>query len=144
MIRPATQVSQLSSSKQLPLQTDKQGYTVTQDKPASDHTTPSGLNSIGMGFSTTDILVSVPNAELHKVVNNSQQLLQHGPFTVSISTPAPNSPPDQGIVEAAVGVVHWPLGKHLPALKAADGIYSFALAHTKAEYLIVVLPKGVQ
>jgi hypothetical protein len=30
----------------------------------------------------------------------------------------------------------------LPALKAADGIYSFALEHTKAEYLIVVLPKG--
>lgn len=94
-----------------------------------------------MGFSTTDVLVSVPNAELHKVVNNVQTLLQHGAFSVSISTPAADST-EEGLVQAAVGGIAWPLGKHLPALKAAEGIYSFALAHTKAKYLIVVLPKG--
>jgi hypothetical protein len=90
----------------------------------------------------SDVLVSVPLAELHKVVQNTQQLLQHGTFTVSITTPGIGSPPEAGRIEAGVGDFRWPLGKHLPALKAADGIYSFALEHTKAEYLIVVLPKG--
>lgn len=89
-----------------------------------------------------DVLVSVPLAELHKVVQNTQQLLQHGTFTVSITTPEAGSPPEAGRIEAGVGDFTWPLGKHLPALKAADGIYSFALEHTKAEYLIVVLPKS--
>jgi hypothetical protein len=89
-----------------------------------------------------DILVSVPNAELHKVVENVQQLLQHGTFAVAITSPEAGAPPEQQKVEAQVGDFRWPLGKHLPALKAAEGIYSFALAHTKAEYLIVVLPKG--
>lgn len=89
-----------------------------------------------------DVLVSVPNAELHKVEHNVQQLLQHGTFAVAITSPEAGAPPEQQKVEAQVGDFRWPLGKHLPALKAAEGIYSFALAHTKAEYLIVVLPKG--
>lgn len=89
-----------------------------------------------------DILVSVPNAELHKVVQNVQQLLQHGTFSVAITTPAAGAPPEEQRVEAAVGDFSWPLGKYLPALKAAGGIYSFALQHTKSEYLIVVLPNG--
>lgn len=88
-----------------------------------------------------DILVSVPNAELHKVVNSAQQLLQYGTFSVAVIADAP---PEQQRVEAGVGDFTWSLGKHLPALKAAPGIYSFALQHTKAEYLIVVLPKGAR
>lgn len=92
----------------------------------------------------SDILVSVPNAQLHKVEQNMQQLLQHGTFTVSITSPEAGAPPEQQKVEAGVGAFTWPLGKHLPALKAANGIYSFALAHTKAEYLIVILPPGQQ
>lgn len=94
-----------------------------------------------MGASA-DVLVSVPNAQLHQVVGNVQQLLQHGTFTVSIVSPEPGAAPETSKVEAGVGAFTWALGKHLPALKAAGGIYSFALAHTKSEYLIVVLPQG--
>lgn len=90
----------------------------------------------------TDVLVSVPNAQLHQVISNVQQLLQQGTFTVSIISPEPGAPPESSKVEAGVGAFTWALGKHLPALKAAGGIYSFALAHTKSEYLIVVLPPG--
>lgn len=89
-----------------------------------------------------EILVSVPGAELHKVVQNVQQLLQIGAFTIGISSPVAGANSEQ-MVEASVGDFTWPLGKHLPALKAADCIYSFALQHTKSEYLIVVLPAGV-
>lgn len=97
-----------------------------------------------MGFGAeqagAEVLVSVPYAELHKVQNNVQQLLQPGTFSVYITTSAKG----EQTVEAAVADFSWPLGKHLPALKAADSIYSFALEHTRAEYLIVVLPKGTQ
>jgi len=43
-------------------------------------------------------------------------------------------------VEAAVGDVAWPLGKHLPALKAAQNIYSFL--STRAVYYCLILPPG--
>lgn len=87
---------------------------------------------------TSDVLLTVPGSELHKVVQNQQHLLAQGVFSVAITgTGTP-----QECVEAAVGDVVWPLGKHLPVLKAADTIYSFALEHTRAEYLIVVLPQG--
>lgn len=38
--------------------------------------------------------------------------------------------------------VAWPLGKHLPALKAASTIFSFALEDTRDVYYILILPTG--
>lgn len=93
-----------------------------------------------MGAPAADVLVSVPHAQLHQVAGNVQQLLQQGTFTVAVISPELGAPPESSKVEAGVGPYTWELGKHLPALKAAGGIYSFALAHTKSEYLIVVLP----
>jgi hypothetical protein len=132
--------------------------------------------------STAEVLLSVPGAELHKVVGHpaTQELLttgalrvgggwrcagaahvlatprlarrpdhcschpaaSTGTFSISIVSPSPGAPPEQQRVEAGVDAATWPLGQHLPALKAASTIYSFALEHTKSEYLIVILPNS--
>lgn len=42
------------------------------------------------------------------------------------------------------GHVAFPLGKHLPALKAAATIYSFALENTRDVYHCLILPSGEQ
>lgn len=39
-----------------------------------------------------------------------------------------------------VADVAWPIGKHLPALKAAANIYSFAVEGTRDVYLCLILP----
>ncbi|WIA11726.1 hypothetical protein OEZ85_011821 [Tetradesmus obliquus] len=99
-----------------------------------------------------EVLVSVPGAELHKVENNVQTLLAAGEFTVQLVGPdaaaaaasGASVDPQQLRVEAAVSSkqarVAFPLGKHLPALKAAGTIYSFALEHVRTEYYILILP----
>jgi hypothetical protein len=83
-----------------------------------------------------------------------QTLLVDGEFTVQLAGPdaaaaaasGASSDPQQLRVEAAVSSkqarVAFPLGKHLPALKAAATIYSFALEHVRTEYYILVLPAG--
>lgn len=76
-----------------------------------------------------------------QVENNLQTLLVEGDFTVAIVSTVPAQ---EQRVEAAVGDVAWPLGKHLPALKAAPNIYSFALEHTRAVYYCLILPAGRQ
>jgi hypothetical protein len=85
-----------------------------------------------------------------------QTLLVDGEFTVQLVGPgaaaaAANAAPvdpQQLRVEAAVtskqARVAFPLGKHLPALKAAATIYSFALEQVRTEYYILILPAGVQ
>lgn len=97
-------------------------------------------------------MVSVPGAELHKVENNVQTVLAAGEFTVQLVGPdaaaaaasGASVDPQQLRVEAAVSSkqarVAFPLGKHLPALKAAGTIYSFALEHVRTEYYILILP----
>jgi hypothetical protein len=89
-----------------------------------------------------DVLLNVPHAQLHKVENNVQTLLVEGDFTVAIVGTGKDLKEQR--VEAAVAQVAWPLGKHLPALKAASTIFSFALEDTKAVYYILILPKGTQ
>jgi hypothetical protein len=94
------------------------------------------------------------------VENNLQILLVDGEFTVQLVGPgaaaaaaatAGNTAPfdpQQLRVEAAVtskeARVAFPLGKHLPALKAAATIYSFALEQVRTEYYILILPAGEQ
>jgi hypothetical protein len=87
---------------------------------------------------TPEVLLSVP-AELHKVVGGAQHLVARGAFSVAIVSAA-----GEQRIEARVGDVAWPLSKALPALKAADAIFSFGLEHVRTEYLIVVLEPGAQ
>ena len=71
--------------------------------------------------------------------NNLQSLLASGTFSISL---IPGAKPDEKQVEARVNGTAWLLGKHLPALKAADTIYSFGLEHTRAIYYCLMLPAG--
>jgi hypothetical protein len=75
-----------------------------------------------------------------QVEDNAQRLLTTGPFMVSILGD-PSHPEGQKI-QAAVGSTTWLLGKHLPALKAADTIYSFGLEQSRTTYYCLVLPSG--
>lgn len=85
-----------------------------------------------------------------------QTVLAAGEFTVQLVGPdaaaaaasGASVDPQQLRVEAAVSSkqarVAFPLGKHLPALKAAGTIYSFALEHVRTEYYILILPAGAR
>eukprot|EP00878_Enallax_costatus_P020376 GHUV01021533.1.p1 GENE.GHUV01021533.1~~GHUV01021533.1.p1 ORF type:complete len:408 (+),score=149.45 GHUV01021533.1:217-1440(+) len=89
---------------------------------------------------SVEVLLTVPHAQLHKVQNSVQTLLVEGDFTVAIVGTGKEL--NEQRVEAAVAQVAWPLGKHLPALKAAATIYSFALEDTRDVYYILILPAG--
>ncbi|KAF6265793.1 senescence-associated protein-domain-containing protein [Scenedesmus sp. NREL 46B-D3] len=126
--------------------------TIAGSKPGPAVLLNTLLGSTVMG-AHAETLLSVPGAELHKVANNVQTLLVDGEFTVQLVGPgaaaaaaASAAPvdPQQLRVEAAVtskqARVAFALGKHLPALKAAATIYSFALEQIQTEYYILVLP----
>jgi hypothetical protein len=75
-----------------------------------------------------------------QVANGVQVLLAVGTFSVAL---VPAEKIGDTRVEAAVDNVRWVLGKHLPALKAAETIYSFGLEETRSVYYCLVLPTGM-
>lgn len=66
-----------------------------------------------------EVLLTIPAAELHRVVASTQSLVAQGDFTIRTSAVDAKDPR----VEAAVGnAAPWPLGRHLPCLKVGVSV----------------------
>ncbi|KAL3135435.1 hypothetical protein ABBQ32_007617 [Trebouxia sp. C0010 RCD-2024] len=86
-----------------------------------------------MASTSNELVVSIPEVQLHKVEGGQESLLEWAPFTIELI----NTGNDSELV-AQVGKVRWELQTSMPTLRANAHTFMFAIPGSQTFYSVLI------